>query len=30
VAQQIARTLGIAVGDLCDAPQRTTRRRIAG
>jgi transcriptional regulator with XRE-family HTH domain len=30
VAHQLARTLGIAVNDLFEAPQRTTRRRIAG
>jgi transcriptional regulator with XRE-family HTH domain len=30
VAQQLSRTLGIAVGDLVEAPQRTTRRRVAG
>jgi hypothetical protein len=30
VAHQLARTLGIAVGELFETPQRTTRRRIAG
>ncbi len=30
VAHQLARTLKIAVGDLYEPPQRTTRRRIAG
>jgi transcriptional regulator with XRE-family HTH domain len=30
VANQLSRTLGIGVADLCDTPQRTTRRRIAG
>lgn len=31
VAYLLARTLGVAVGDLFDAPQQTTaRRRIAG
>jgi transcriptional regulator with XRE-family HTH domain len=30
VAHQLARTLGVDVGDLFEVPQRTTRRRIAG
>lgn len=30
VAHQLSRTLGVNVGDLCETPQRTTRRRIAG
>jgi transcriptional regulator with XRE-family HTH domain len=30
VAHQLSRTLGVPVGDLCETPQRTTRRRIAG
>ncbi len=30
VAHHLSRTLGIAVDDLFETPQRTTRRRIAG
>jgi len=30
VAYALARTLGIPVSELCETPQRTTRRRIAG
>jgi transcriptional regulator with XRE-family HTH domain len=30
VAHQLSRTLNIAVDDLFETPQRTTRRRIAG